>query len=85
MVETPFTETIYLKNTPDHYADQSHPEDAEYTLKGPSQLKEGAEIDNVTYPLSSSYAYTLHTMYGIRFKGTNQYAAYRWEYTKMPR
>ena len=83
MVETPFTETIYLKNTPDHYADQSHPEDAEYTLKGQSQLKEGAEIDNVTYPLSSSYAYTLHTMYGIRFKGTNQYAAYRWEYTKM--
>ena len=42
-VETPFTETIYLKNGEGNLPDQTHPDDtdSEYTLKGQSQMKVG--------------------------------------------
>ena len=85
-VETPFTETIYLKNGEDNLPDQTHPDDtdSEYTLKGQSQMKVGAPSETVHYytaepddPQKGNY--NIRPVYGLRFKGTSQYAAYRWE------
>ena len=85
-VETPFTETIYLKNGEDNLPDKTHPDDtdSEYTLKGQSQLKVGALSETVHYytekpddPQKGNY--NIRPVYGLRFKGTSQYAAYRWE------
>ena len=85
-VETPFTETIYLKNGEDNLPDKSHPDDtdSEYTLKGQSQMKVGALSETVHYyttepddPQKGNY--NIHPVYAVRFKGTSQYAAYRWE------
>ena len=89
-VETPFTETIYLKNGEDNLPDQTHPDDtdSEYTLKGQSQLKVGALSETVHYytekpddPQKGNY--NIRPVYGLRFKGTSQYAAYRWEICKI--
>ena len=86
MVTTPFTETIYLKNGSDNQADKTHPDDtdSEYTLKGQSQMKVGALSETVHYytagpddPQKGNY--NIHPVYAVRFKGTSQYAAYRWE------
>ena len=49
-VETPFTETIYLKNGMDNLPDETHPADPEYTLKGESQLKVGTQTEQIAYP-----------------------------------
>ena len=85
-VETPFTETIYLKNGEGNLPDQTHPDDtdSEYTLKGQSQMKVGALSETVHYyteepddPQKGNY--NIRPVYGLRFKGTSQYAAYRWE------
>ena len=85
-VETPFTETIYLKNGEDNLPDKSHPDDtdSEYTLKGQSQMKVGALSETVHYyttepddPQKGNY--NIYPVYALRFKGTSQYAAYRWE------
>ena len=85
-VETPFTETIYLKNGEDNLPDKSHPDDtdSEYTLKGQSQMKLGVLSETVHYyttepddPQKGNY--NIHPVYAVRFKGTSQYAAYRWE------
>ena len=85
-VETPFTETIYLKNGEDNLPDKTHPDDtdSEYTLKGQSQMKVGALSETVHYytekpddPQKGNY--NIRPVYGLRFKGTSQYAAYRWE------
>ncbi len=85
-VETPFTETIYLKNGEDNLPDKTHPDDtdSEYTLKGQSQMKVGALSETVHYyttepddPQKGNY--NIHPVYAVRFKGTSQYAAYRWE------
>ena len=85
-VETPFTETIYLKNGADNYPDQTHPDDtdSEYTLKGQSQMKLGALSETVHYYTAEpddpeKGNYNIYPVYGLRFKGTSQYAAYRWE------
>ena len=81
-VETPFTETIYLKNGPDNQADKTHPDDtdSEYTLKGESQMRVGAQSEQVIYPTDpGTSVYNIAPVYAIRFKGTSQYAAYRWE------
>ena len=89
-IETPFTETIYLKNGADNYPDQTHPDDtdSEYTLKGQSQMKVGALSEMVHYyteepddPQKGNY--NIRPVYGLRFKGTSQYAAYRWESCKI--
>ena len=89
-VETPFTETIYLKNGEDNLPDKTHPDDtdSEYTLKGQSQLKVGALSETVHYytekpddPQKGNY--NIRPVYGLRFKGTSQYAAYRWEICKI--
>lgn len=82
-VETPFTETIYLKNDGSHKFDSSQPDDASYTLSGETQLKVGAQTRQVIYKLDENLEakpYNIHIVYGLRFKGTDQYAAYRWEY-----
>ena len=75
----PFTETIYLQNGADNKPDKTHPDDPAYTLKGESQLWIGRQTEQVTYPALSSYIYNVDVVYALRFKGTNQYAAYRWE------
>ena len=86
MVTNEFTETIYLKNGVDNLPDQTHSDDtdSEYTLKGQSQLKLGALSETVHYytaepddPQKGNY--NIRPVYGLRFKGTSQYAAYRWE------
>ena len=86
MVTDEFTETIYLKNGVDNYPDQTHPDDtdSEYTLKGQSQLKLGALSETVHYYTAEpddpeKGNYNIYPVYGLRFKGTSQYAAYRWE------
>ena len=85
-VETPFTETIYLKNGEDNLPDKSHPDDtdSEYTLKGQSQMKLGVLSETVHYyttepddPQKGNY--NIYPVYALRFKSTSQYAAYRWE------
>ena len=86
MVTNEFTETIYLKNGEGNLPDQTHSDDtdSEYTLKGQSQLKLGALSETVHYyteepddPQKGNY--NIHPVYAVRFKGTSQYAAYRWE------
>ena len=80
MVTTPFTETIYLKNGMDNLPDETHPADPEYTLKGQSQLKVGVQTEQIAYPADPrTNVYNIRPVYGLRFKGTSQYAAYRWE------
>ena len=90
MVTDEFTETIYLKNGVDNYPDQTHSgdTDSEYTLKGQSQMKLGALSETVHYyteepddPEKGNY--NIYPVYGLRFKGTSQYAAYRWETCKI--
>ena len=89
-VETPFTETIYLKNGEDNLPDQTHPDDtdSEYTLKGQSQMKVGVLSETVHYytaepDVPEKGNYNIYPVYGLRFKGTSQYAAYRWETCKI--
>ena len=83
-VATPFTETIYLKNGMDNLPDETHPADPEYTLKGESQLKVGTQTEQIAYPADLvTNVYNIRPVYGLRFKGTNQYAAYRWETCKI--
>ena len=83
-VETPFTETIYLKNGTDNLPDETRPADPEYTLKGESQLKVGTQTEQIAYPADLvTNVYNIRPVYGLRFKGTNQYAAYRWETCKI--
>ena len=90
MVTNEFTETIYLKNGVDNLPDQTHSDDtdSEYTLKGQSQLKLGALSETVHYyttepddPQKGNY--NIYPVYALRFKGTSQYAAYRWETCKI--
>ena len=80
ITEAPFEETLYFKNDA-NYADQSQPDDPEYTLTGTSQLKVGQPADEITY--SQDGTYNIRPVYGLRFKGTDQYAAYRWESCKI--
>ena len=89
-VTTPFTETIYLKNGSDNQADKTHPDDtdSEYTLKGESQMKVGTKLETVHYYTEGQddpekYNYNIHPVYAVRFKGTSQYAAYRWELCRI--
>ena len=89
-VETPFTETIYLKNGLDNLPDKTHPDDtdSEYTLKGQSQMKVGALSETVHYytaepDVPEKGNYNIYPVYALRFKSTSQYAAYRWETCKI--
>lgn len=89
-VEEPFTETIYLKNKSDFTQDDTHSgeTDSDYTLSGETQLKVGALTETLHFytiepddPQQGNY--NIHPVYGLRFKGTSQYAAYRWENRKI--
>ena len=87
MVTDEFTETIYLKNGADHYPDKTTntaETDGDYRLVGETQLRLGALTETVHYYTAEpddpeKGNYNIAPVYGIRFKGTSQYAAYRWE------
>lgn len=80
MSDKPFKETVYLKNDGEGYPDEAN---SQYTITGESQLKFGDSLGDIVYPISSVYTYTPHIVYGLRFSGTSQYAAYRWEYAPI--
>lgn len=69
---TPFTETIYLEDGEDF-----KPNTTAETIEGESQFKIGKLTEVVEL---NSKTYNIHSVYGIRFKGTTEYSAYRWEY-----
>lgn len=71
-IKDPFIETIYLENDDNFMADTSGAK-----VSGITQLKVGDKIDAVT--VGADKTYNFHPVYGLRFKGSDQYAAYRWE------
>lgn len=74
-VETPFTETIYLEDGVDFMPNTSGP-----SITGITQLKVGNQSGEFIYPVDpGTDKYNIHPVYGLRFKGSDQYAAYRWE------
>ncbi len=78
MMTTEFQEKIYLQDGADFNQDMSHSDetDSEYTLSGLSQMKQGKQTEEIVY---NTLVYPIRPVYAIRFKGTSQYAAYRWE------
>ena len=87
-----FTEDVFLKNNDDNTVlntvDIST--ESEFGFSGLSQLKKGRETGETLFwrssdevlldiPETGAEIRRLTPVYGIRFKGTNQYAAYRWE------
>lgn len=86
-----FTETIYLKNNSDgKHDDQTNPQetDGEYRISGKSWLKLGTKAETVHYyaaqpddPQKGNF--NIYPVYGLRFQGTSQCAAYRWESCKI--
>lgn len=88
---TGWTETVYLKNDADGYSDTSREgseTDGDYIVSGKSWLKLGDFVETVHYYTGEDpddgddpevYNYNIHPVYGLRFQGTSQYAAYRWE------
>lgn len=91
---TGWTETVYLKNDADGYSDKSRDgseTDGDYIVSGRSWLKLGDFVETVHYYTGDDpdgddpekYNYNFHPVYGLRFQGTSQYAAYRWEMAKI--
>ena len=80
MIQTWFTETFYMKNDVSGYPDTTQPANSEYTLSGLSIMKAGALTEVVEKQVQNKpVSYNMHPVYALRFKGTDQYAAYRWE------
>ena len=93
MNEKPFEETVYLQNTDDFYFQQiTDFSDENMAFKGISQLIMSKYSENLYTTLSTDSAYSQlcskqyayssflrRPVYGIRFKGTNQCAAYKWQ------
>lgn len=79
IVSGQFTEIIYLKNDQDGYPDTGET-DENYVISGNSWLKKGASVETVSY---NGNPYNIAPVYGLRFQGTSQYAAYRWESCKI--
>lgn len=83
MIDTPFDETIYLENDDNFDLNQSGA-----TVTGQTQLMRGARTDVVQWyygeqsDLQQADWY-VHPVYGIRFKGSSEYAAYRWESCRL--
>lgn len=75
-----FTETVYLENS-----EEFKPNATGASIVGQSQLKLGkAQTDGAFYETGSGTGhYNIRPVYGIRFKGTSEYAAYRWEYCRI--
>ena len=83
-------EYVYLKNQVDNKLDTTHDiaTENEYGFTGSSQLKRGKVNTFLTYddnniftvnPNDIKNTYNVAPVYGIRFKGTKQFAAYKWE------
>ncbi|MDE7473029.1 MAG: hypothetical protein K2M68_05525, partial [Muribaculaceae bacterium] len=84
-----FEEFVYLKNnanlTPNSSVDVS--EESEFGFKGKSILKRGRITDTIYANTNGQkieltpgdITYQVCPIYGIRFKGTKQYSAYKWE------
>ena len=88
MATDEFTETIYLQNGEDGYPDKTSDsgDGEEKIITGKSILKLGNITDNVHYPNNLEQEkgnYDIAPVYGLRFKGTSQYAAYRWELRRI--
>lgn len=83
-----WVETIYLKNDGSGYPDKTtmpDETDGDYVIKGQSWMKRGATTESdIVYPLDPGTAkFNVAPVYGLRFKGTSQYAAYRWEFCRI--
>lgn len=79
MATEEFEETIYLDNTAEF-----GPDEAGEILIGQSQLKLGKQTEQCTRVIDGeSRVYNIHPVYGIRFKGTSEYAAYQWYYNQQ--
>lgn len=87
---TGWNEIVYLKNDVDGYSDTSREgseTDGDYIVSGKSWLRLGDLVETVHCYLGDDpdgddpevYNYNIHPVYGLRFQGTSQYAAYRWE------
>lgn len=74
-----FVETLYFKNDAENQPDMTHPADPAYTLSGVSQLKTGERTETAFADEDGMSPITMHPIYGLRFKDTDQYAAYCWE------
>lgn len=70
----PFVETIYLEDN-----DDFTPKTSGAVVSGVTQLKIGEKYETVSVPSGSGFEYNIYPVYGLRFKGSDQYAAYRWE------
>ena len=81
-----FDETIYLTNN-----SSFNPDTNGESVTGKSQLKAGALVETVHYfnggegesDDPQKYNYNIRPVYGIRFKGSSEYAAYRWTTCKI--
>ncbi len=90
-MDTPFTEEVYLKNdgTTNYPFIPAEIEDNDVAFSGISQLKLGQQSKKIYIGADGSacdedndtitYTYTRYACYGIRFQGSSQYSAYRWE------
>lgn len=87
---TGWDEIVYLKNGADGYSDKSREgseTDGDYIVSGRSWLKLGDLVETLHFYTGDDpdgddpemYNYNMRPMYGLRFQGTSQYAAYRWE------
>ncbi|WP_071134478.1 hypothetical protein [Millionella massiliensis] len=82
---TGWIETIYLKNNDGGYPDKTtnagSETDGDYIVSGRSWIKRGTtSVTDLAYPTNpGTRKYNLAPVYGLRFHGTSQYAAYRWE------
>ena len=85
-----FQEYVYLKNNNKCIVDATHDitTENEYGFTGITQLKRGKANATLTYNAGMYYtenveditkSYPVAPVYGIRFKGTSQCAAYKWE------
>lgn len=75
---TPFEETVYLENDGSYKLNTDGKQ-----ISGTTQLKVGSlKSEEVFYQdlmFDSPLPFNIYPVYGIRFKGSSEYAAYRWE------
>ena len=86
-----YDENVYLKNNVNNEVDSSHDISTENSYGFHGQSCQISGRDTNIYGLTSdnrytdipelmSVKYTQRPIYGVRFQGTNQYAAYKWEH-----
>lgn len=80
-----WVETVYLKNNAEGYPDKTtnagSETDGNYIVSGKSWIIRGqTSFSDLPYPTTpGTTKFDLAPVYGLRFQGTSQYAAYRWE------